>query len=100
MFDTLLGITNNGFALPALRFHQMESRDTQYEISSWFGMRVKKLRLEQNISQSQLGSITGLNRSSISRIENGQIDVSLNVVFLLAQALGTTAEQLVAGMCE
>ena len=100
MFDTLLGITNNGFALPALRFHQMESRDTQYEISSWFGMRVKKLRLEQNISQSQLGIITGLNRSSISRIEKGQIDASLKVVFLLAQALGTTTAHLVAAMFE
>ena len=78
----------------------MESKNTQYEISGWFGMRVKKLRLEQNISQSQLGSITGLNRSSISRIESGQVDVSLNVVFLLAQGLGTTAEQLVADMRE
>jgi DNA-binding XRE family transcriptional regulator len=100
MRDAALTISNKDPDPHAVCFMQMVSKNSQHEISSWFGTRVKELRREQNISQSQLGCMIGLDRSSISRIENGQPDVSLNVVFQLAQGLGTTAEQLVAGMRE
>lgn len=54
------------------------------------GERLKSLRTEKKISMRELAEKTGMNISNISRIENGKISPTLDVLDKLAQALGTT----------
>lgn len=52
-----------------------------------FGLRLKQLRLQQGLSQEQLGLIAELDRTYISGIERGVRNVSLSNIFRLARAL-------------
>ena len=59
-----------------------------------FGLHLKKLRLERNLSQEQLGMIAELDRTYISGIERGVRNVSLTNIFRIAQALNVPASEL------
>lgn len=59
-----------------------------------FGLHLKKLRLERDLSQEQLGLIADLDRTYISGIERGKRNVSLTNVFRIAQALEIPVAQL------
>lgn len=59
------------------------------------GTRIKALREERNMSQAQLAIKTGYtDRTSISKIESGKIDISQAKLSVFAQALGTNVETL------
>ena len=45
-------------------------------------------RLEKGLSQAQLASLVGTQRSNISRIENGGQNLSLDLLIKIANALG------------
>ena len=47
-------------------------------------------RKEQNMTQSELATITGINQADISKLENGSRNPSLNMLKKLAQGLGFT----------
>lgn len=51
------------------------------------GKKLKKLRLEQKVTQSQLAYEAGISREQIGRIEKGEINTSVSNVFALAKAL-------------
>ena len=51
------------------------------------GKRIKKLRLEQKISQSQLAFESGISREQLGRIENGKINTSVSNIFAISKAL-------------
>lgn len=54
-------------------------------------MRIKKFRENLGMSQQELAKKTGYtSRSSIAKIEKGEVDLSLSKIALLAKALGTT----------
>ncbi len=56
---------------------------------------IKKRRQELNMSQDKLASLTGYsNRSAITRIENGDIDLPQSKILLFASALRTTPAHL------
>lgn len=60
-----------------------------------FGERLKKRRLELQISAGELASLIGKNRATIYRYEKGDIgNVPLDVIDPLAEALNTTPEYL------
>jgi transcriptional regulator with XRE-family HTH domain len=59
-----------------------------------FGLHLKKLRLERNLSQERLGMIAELDRTYISGIERGVRNVSLTNIFRIAQALNVPAAEL------
>jgi transcriptional regulator with XRE-family HTH domain len=59
-----------------------------------FGQHLKQLRLEQGLSQEQLGLIAELDRTYISGIERGVRNVSLSNIFRLARALDVPASAL------
>jgi DNA adenine methylase len=63
-------------------------------ILNTFGDRIKHLREKQTISQSKLAQITGIVREQISRIENGQINPTLETVFKLSEALNISMSEL------
>lgn len=45
-------------------------------------------RKKQKLSQDELSELTGIARAYISRIENGNVDVSLSKVEMIVGALG------------
>ena len=49
-------------------------------------------RLEKNISQQELADATGINRSDISKIENGYANPSLKTIKRVAEGLGKKVE--------
>ena len=59
-----------------------------------FGRRVREVRHERGWTQEQLAFEAGVKRAYLSEVENGQRNVSLDVVEKLALALGVTADLL------
>lgn len=58
------------------------------------GKRVKELRLSQNLTLEQASQLTGLARSTLSKIENEQISPTFTAVSKLAAGLGIALPQL------
>lgn len=58
------------------------------------GKRVKELRLSQNLTLEQASQLTGLARSTLSKIENEQISPTFAAVSKLAKGLGIALPQL------
>ena len=59
-----------------------------YTKLSLLGTRLKMLREAASISQRQIEFVTGMDQSHLSRIEAGQVNVSLNYIFLIADFFG------------
>jgi len=56
---------------------------------------IKRLREEKGLSQDRLAKLTGYtDRSSITKIEKGQVDLQQSKIELFARALGTTSRDL------
>ena len=56
---------------------------------------IKKKRLEKGMSQDALASLTGYtDRSSITKIEKGEVDLPESKISIFAKALSTTAPKL------
>lgn len=69
----------------------MEPRDR-------FAVNLRKARKEAKISQEELGLRCELHRTEISLLERGGREPRLGTIVKLAGALGTTAEDLCAGV--
>jgi transcriptional regulator with XRE-family HTH domain len=61
-----------------------------------FGRRVREVRHERGWTQEQLAFEAGVKRAYLSEVENGQRNVSLDMVEKLAQALGVGPHDLMA----
>lgn len=59
-----------------------------------FGRNVRQARKDKGWTQEQLAFEAGVKRAYLSEVENGQRNVSLDVVEKLSQALGVTASAL------
>lgn len=59
-----------------------------------FGMHIKALRKNKNLSQEQLASLSELDRTYISGIERGKRNVSLLNIIKIAEALELEASTL------
>ncbi|MCI8283964.1 MAG: helix-turn-helix domain-containing protein [Firmicutes bacterium] len=56
---------------------------------------IRKLREEKGLSQDELAKLTGYtSRSSITKIEKGEVDLTRSKIIAFAQALGTTPGNL------
>lgn len=58
---------------------------------------IKKIRKEKNITQEQLANVLGLQRSVISKYENGMIDPSVSQAKKIADILGVSLFELLNG---
>ncbi|HEY43151.1 MAG TPA: helix-turn-helix transcriptional regulator [Anaerolineae bacterium] len=58
------------------------------------GNRVRDLRIEQGLTQEELGQVVGLTRQSIIAIERGRFTPSIHTVLMLARALKTSVDNL------
>ncbi len=52
-----------------------------------FGEKVRQMRENRGITQQELALRTGMSRNQVSRIERGEINTSISVVFELAKGL-------------
>lgn len=59
-----------------------------------FGDRVRRARTALGLNQQALGNAVGLNRTSISNIEQGRQRVALHMLFAFADALKVEPEML------
>ena len=50
-----------------------------------FGNKIKKLRLDKNISQEKLSFLTGFHRTYIGMIERGERNISLTNIAVFAK---------------
>lgn len=56
---------------------------------------IKRLRKEKKMSQEKLAELTGYtDRSSIAKIEKGEVNISQSKIMLFAEALGVSAGAL------
>jgi len=60
------------------------------------GAHVRKLRKRQKMTLERLSELTGISVSSLSRIENTQLGMTIEKVDLLAKAFGVSPEDLVS----
>jgi len=68
--------------------------DTKNRVRKDFGLKVRKSRLRNEISQEELAFRCGLHRTYISDIERGSRNVSLINIKKIAKALGVKASAL------
>jgi transcriptional regulator with XRE-family HTH domain len=59
------------------------------------GVRIRKLRQEQNITQEKLAELAGLDRSYFGSVERGERNPSLANLVKVASSLGVTLSELV-----
>lgn len=57
-------------------------------------LRIKSIREEKNISQSELGAMCNFEKSNMSRIESGKISPSLITLFKISTALNVEFYEL------
>jgi transcriptional regulator with XRE-family HTH domain len=58
------------------------------------GRRVRQLRLERGLSQMELAERSDVHRTYVSSLESGQRNVSVNLLFRLADGLGVPVREL------
>jgi DNA-binding XRE family transcriptional regulator len=60
--------------------------------------RLRKLRIEQEMSQDMLAQKAGLERKTVNRIENGHFSPSLQSLILLCSALKVKPADVLEGI--
>jgi transcriptional regulator with XRE-family HTH domain len=76
---------------------EYESRSGGRDVGRHVGQTVRKLRLEQHLTISEIARNAGISSGMLSKIENGQTSASLDTLVNLADALGVTLASLFAG---
>lgn len=57
--------------------------------------RIKALRTERGITQQQLAAMIDYEKSNMSRLESGKVNIKLNTIYKIAQALKISMSELV-----
>lgn len=52
-----------------------------------FGELIRRVRLERELTQEQLGILVGVQKSQISRLEKGESNMTLETIFRIFDAL-------------
>ncbi|MFX6546523.1 helix-turn-helix transcriptional regulator [Acinetobacter baumannii] len=64
------------------------------ELTIQFGQLVRKYRKEKNMSQEQLALLCNMDRSYLGRIERGEVNLTLEKIYELSNALQIKASEL------
>ncbi len=65
-----------------------------HQILKTFGVNLRHFRTEKGLSQRDLYAICNIDNAEISRMENGEVNVTLNTLAQLAEALDIPAYML------
>ena len=71
-----------------------EDKQASAELQAAFGHSVKEARQKAGLTQTDLAERSGISRVDISRIESGQINVTLRTMRKLAAALDLRVSQM------
>lgn len=74
----------------------MNARDDSMSHDMVLGQRIKRLRLARALTLEQLGQQSGLARSTLSKIENGQMSPTYDALLKLARGLQMNLGELFA----
>ena len=66
----------------------------QHDKYKYLGLNIAYYRKEKGLSQSQLAELVNISRTHMSRIENADCAVSLDVIFDICDALCVTPSKL------
>ncbi|KKP40330.1 MAG: Helix-turn-helix domain protein [Candidatus Peregrinibacteria bacterium GW2011_GWC2_33_13] len=66
----------------------------EFEINKKFGEHLKKLREAKGTSLNMLAYENDLNKSTLSRIENGLVDPKLSTLYKIANSLEISLDEL------
>jgi transcriptional regulator with XRE-family HTH domain len=58
------------------------------------GKKIKQLREQEKISQTQLAYECGISQVQVSRIETGEINTTIGTLSLIAKVLGVSIKEL------
>ena len=64
------------------------------ELAKSFGDTFKGKRKEVGLSQDEIALLSGIDRSYVGRIERGEVNISLEKVYLLAKVIGCSPKDL------
>ena len=68
------------------------------EVNAYFvGEAIKKARLQQHLTQEELGERVGVKKSQISKLESGKCVITLPTMSRIFRALGITTASLDLG---
>lgn len=65
------------------------------EVAKMVGQKIKKIRKERGISQSELARLCFKDKQAIEKIENGKVNPTLYSLYLIAQALEIKTNELI-----
>ena len=68
---------------------------TGKNIKQIFGENLRKYRSQKRLSQRALDAVSGIDHGMISRMENGQVNVTLNTLAILSAALQVSPYELI-----
>ena len=82
--------------LSAMKQRQVSDRKLIFDNEgiNAFAVQLKRIRLREGFTQSQLAFESGLSLSQIARIETARINPTLSTVFALARTLNVTLPDL------
>ncbi len=56
--------------------------------------RIKQLRIEKGITQQQLAGLIDYEKSNMSRLESGRVNIKLNTIYKISRALNISMSEL------
>lgn len=68
------------------------------DIRTALGLRIKELRDERGFTQRAFAEASGIDRSYLAAIENGEINVGIKTIERIAKGFGLTVGQLMEGL--
>jgi len=71
-------------------------KNRNIELNKAFGDHLRKLRLDQNLSQEDLANLTDVPISQIGRIERGEGNPTISTLYLLSKALKIDLKDLLS----
>jgi len=72
----------------------IETDKLQKEFLIQLGQRLKKIRQEKGLSQSEVANLCGKERQSYERVENGRINPTIWYLKHIADALGVSLSEI------
>jgi len=72
----------------------IQLKNTQHQKYKYLGLNIAYFRKERGLSQMQLAELVNISRTHMSRIENADCAVSLDVVFAICAALDVPPKKM------
>jgi transcriptional regulator with XRE-family HTH domain len=64
------------------------------ELSLQIGKLIRNKRIERNLSQESVALLSGIDRSYIGRIERGQVNITVEKLYVIAKVLDIPIKEL------